>query len=101
LLPRFRRESEDEWPGFLRLMDERSRVVDLLLVERGEAGELWQQLAGGRRVRREESESHASGDIGGRLVRCASVALQLEHYDHPDATDQERADIEALRATAW
>jgi lincosamide nucleotidyltransferase A/C/D/E len=97
LLPQFRRESEEEWPGFLRLKDERGRVVDLLLVERREAGELWQQLAGGRRVRHKESETRASGSVGGRPVRCASVALQLEHHNHPQATDQDRADIEALR----
>jgi lincosamide nucleotidyltransferase A/C/D/E len=97
LLPQFRRESEEEWPGFLRLQDERGRVVDLLLVERSEAGELWQQLAGGRRVRHKESETRASGYVGGRAVQCASVALQLEHHNHPEATDQDRADIEALR----
>src|SRR2546429_9588763 len=66
LLPQFRRESVEEWPGFLRLRDERGRVVDLLLVGRSEAGELWQQLAGGRRVRRKESETRASGCVGGR-----------------------------------
>jgi lincosamide nucleotidyltransferase A/C/D/E len=26
LLPQFRRESEEEWPGFLRLKDERGRL---------------------------------------------------------------------------
>jgi lincosamide nucleotidyltransferase A/C/D/E len=86
LLPRFRRESEEERPGFLRLKDERDRVVDLLLVERSSAGELWQQLAGGGRVRYPEGETRASGHIGGRPVRCASVALQLEHHSHPNAT---------------
>jgi len=97
LLPQFRHESEEEWPGFLRLKDERGRVLDLLLVERSEAGELWQRLAGGRRVRHKESETRASGCIGGRPVRCASVALQLEHHNHPEATDQDRADIAALK----
>ena len=95
-LPHFRRESEEEWPGFRLLKDDRGRVVDLLLVQRSEAGELWQQLAGGRRLRHEEKESRASGYIGDRSVRCASVALQREHHDHPDATDQDRLDIEAL-----
>jgi len=96
LLPQFRRESKEEWPGFLLLKAERGGVVDLLLVQRSEAGELWQQLAGGRRLRHEESETRASGYIGGRRVRCASVALQLERHDHPDATDQDRLDIAAL-----
>jgi lincosamide nucleotidyltransferase A/C/D/E len=93
LLPQFRHESGES--GLL-LKDERGRVVDLLLVERSESGELCQQLAGGRRLRYEERETRASGFIGGRRVRCASVALQLEHHDHPDATDQDRLDIEAL-----
>jgi lincosamide nucleotidyltransferase A/C/D/E len=93
LLPQFRHESGES--GLL-LKDERGRVVDLLLVERSESGELWRQLAGGRRLRYEERETRASGFIGGRRVRCASVALQLEHHDHPDATDQDRLDIEAL-----
>jgi lincosamide nucleotidyltransferase A/C/D/E len=65
LLPRFQRVSEEEWPGFLLLMDERGRAVDLLLVERGEGGQLWQQLAAGRRVRHAGSETRASGYIGG------------------------------------
>jgi lincosamide nucleotidyltransferase A/C/D/E len=93
LLPQFLRESGES--GLL-LKDERGRVVDLLLVERSESGELWQQLPGGRRLRYEERETRASGFIGSRRVRCASVALQLEHHDHPDATDQDRLDIEAL-----
>jgi lincosamide nucleotidyltransferase A/C/D/E len=93
LLPQFRRESAES--GVL-LKDERGRVVDLLLVERSESGELWQQLAGGRRLCYEERETRASGFIGGRRVRCASVALQREHHDHPDATDQDRLDIEVL-----
>jgi lincosamide nucleotidyltransferase A/C/D/E len=96
LLPHFRRESAEEWPGFLLLKDERGRVVDLLFVERSEAGELWQQLAGERRLRHQESETHSSGYIGGRWVRCASLALQLKHHDHPDATDQDRLDLGAL-----
>jgi lincosamide nucleotidyltransferase A/C/D/E len=95
-LPQFRRESEEEWPGFLLLKDERGRAVDLLLVERSEGGQLWQQLAGGRRVRHAQSETRASGYIGGRPVRCASAALQREHHDHPDATDQDQVDIEVL-----
>ena len=93
LLPQFRHVSGES--GLL-LKDERGRVVDLLLVERSESGELWQQLAGERRLRYDERETRASGFIGGRSVRCASVALQLEHHDHPDATDQDRLDIEAL-----
>ena len=93
LLPQFRRESAES--GVL-LKDERFRVVDLLLVERSESGEFSQQLAGGRRLRYEERETRASGFIGGRKVRCASVALQLKHHNHPDATDQDRLDIEAL-----
>jgi len=45
LLPQFRRDdSEEEWPGFLLLKDERGRVVDLWLVERSQGGQLWQQL---------------------------------------------------------
>ena len=97
LLPQFRRDdSEEEWPGFLLLKDERGRVVDLWLVERSQGGQLWQQLAGGRRVSHAESETRATGYIGGRPVRCASVALQLEHLHHPQATDQDRADTEAL-----
>jgi hypothetical protein len=95
LLPRFQRVSEEEWPGFLLLKDERGRAVDLLLVERSE-GQLWQQLAAGRRVRHAETETRASGYIGGRPVQCASVALQREHHDHPDATDQDRVDIKVL-----
>jgi lincosamide nucleotidyltransferase A/C/D/E len=97
LLPQFRRESEEEWPGFLLLKDERGGVVDLLLVQRRQAGGLWQQLAGGRRLRYDESETRASGHIGGRRFRCASVALQLEHHNRPDATDQDRVDIEVLK----
>jgi lincosamide nucleotidyltransferase A/C/D/E len=93
LLPQFRREPAESG---VRLKDERDRVVDLLLVERSESGELWRQLPGGRRLRHKERETRASGLIGGRRVRCASVALQLEHHDHPDATDQDRLDIEAL-----
>ena len=93
LLPEFRHESGES--GLL-LKDERARVVDLLLVERSESGELWQQLAGGRRLLYDERETRAAGLIGGRRVRCASVALQREHHDHPDATDQDRLDIEAL-----
>jgi lincosamide nucleotidyltransferase A/C/D/E len=93
LLPQFRRESAES--GLL-LEDERGRVVDLLLVERSESGELCQRLPGGRQLRYEESETRASGFIGGRRVRCASVALQLVHHDHPDATDQDRLDIETL-----
>lgn len=96
LLPRFQRVSEEEWPGFLLLKDERGRAVDLLLVERGEGGQLWQQLAAGRRIHHAESETRASGHIGGRPVQCASVALQREHHDHPDATDQDRVDIKVL-----
>ncbi len=96
LLPQFRRESEEEWPGFLLLRDERGGVVDLLLVQPSGAGGLLQQLAGGRRLRYDETETRASGHIGGRRVRCASVALQLERHDHPDVTDQDRLDIEAL-----
>jgi lincosamide nucleotidyltransferase A/C/D/E len=93
LLPQFRRESAES--GVL-LKDERGRLVDLLLVERSEAGELWRQLPRGLRLRHDDSETHSSGYIGGRRVRCASIALQLEHHDHPDATDQDRLDIEAL-----
>jgi lincosamide nucleotidyltransferase A/C/D/E len=93
LLPQFRRESAES--GVL-LKDERGRVVDLLLVERSESGELSQQLAGGRGLRYEARGTRASGFIGGRRVRCASVALQREHHDHPDATDQDRLDIEVL-----
>jgi lincosamide nucleotidyltransferase A/C/D/E len=93
LLPQFRPESGESG---LQLKDERGRVVDLLLVERSESGELCQQLPGGRRLRYEERETRASGFIGGRRVRCASVALQLKHHDHPDATDQDRLDIDAL-----
>lgn len=96
LLPQFRREPEEEWPGFLILKDERGRAVDLWLVERSEGGQLWQQLAEGSRVRHAESETRASGYIGSRLVRCASAALQREHKIHPDATDYNRVDIEAL-----
>jgi lincosamide nucleotidyltransferase A/C/D/E len=96
LLPQFRRDSEEEWPGFLLLKDERGRAVDLLLVERSQGGQLWQQFAGGRRVSHAESETRATGYIGGRSVRCASVALQREHHNHPDATDQDRIDIEML-----
>jgi lincosamide nucleotidyltransferase A/C/D/E len=92
LLPQFRRELEDV--SFYE--DERGRAVDLLLVERSEAGQLRQQLPGGRRVRYPESETHASGYIGGRPVRCASVALQRERHNHPDATDQDRVDMEIL-----
>jgi lincosamide nucleotidyltransferase A/C/D/E len=91
LLPQFRRESEEA--SYYK--DERGRAVDLLLVERSQTGQL-QQVAGGRRVRYAESETHASGYIGGRPVRCASVALQRERHDHPDATDQDRVDIEVL-----
>ena len=92
LLPQFRRESEEA--SYFK--DERGRAVDLLLVERSPTGELRQQLAGGRRVHYAESETHASGYIGGRLVRCASVALQRERHNHPDATDQDGVDIEVL-----
>ena len=91
LLPQFRRESEEA--SYYK--DERGRAVDLLLVERSQTGQL-QQVAEGRRVRYAESETHASGYIGGRPVRCASVALQRERHDHPDATDQDRVDIEVL-----
>jgi lincosamide nucleotidyltransferase A/C/D/E len=94
LLPQFRRESAKS--GVL-LKDERGRVVDLFLVKRSGSGELWRQLAGGRRLRYEERETRASGSIGGRRVRCASAALQLKHHDHPDATDQDRLDLEALK----
>src|SRR5262245_30960398 len=92
LLPQFRRESEEA--SYYK--DERGRAVDLLLVEHSEVRQLRQQLTGGRRVRYAESETHASGYIGGRPVRCASVALQREHHNHPDATDQDRLDIEVL-----
>jgi lincosamide nucleotidyltransferase A/C/D/E len=92
LLPQFRRESEEA--SFYT--DERGRAVDLLLVERREAGQFRQQLPGGRRLRYAESETRASGYIGGRPVRCASVALQRQHRDRPDATDQDREDIEIL-----
>lgn len=93
LLLEFRRESEDA--SFYT--DERGRAVDLLLVERTAAGQLQQKLPGGRRIRYRESETHASGSIGGRRVRCASVGLQRAHHDHPDATDQDRMDIELLK----
>lgn len=93
LLPQFRRESAES--GLL-LKDERGHVVDLLLVERSEAGELWQQLPGRRRLCYEERETRASGFIGDRRVRCASLTLQLKHHDHPDATDQDRLGLEAL-----
>ena len=92
LLPQFRRESEEA--SYFK--DERGRAVDLLLVERSPTGELRQQLAGGRRVHYAESETHASGYIGGRRVRCASIALQRERHSHPAATHQDRVDIEVL-----
>lgn len=92
LLPQFRRESEEA--SFLT--DERGRAVDLLLVERSSTGELRQRLPGGRRFHYAESETHAAGSICGRPVRCASVALQRERHSHPDATDQDRVDIEVL-----
>ena len=95
LLPHFSQKESGE-SGGLFLTDELDRVVDLLLIERSDSGELWRQLAGGRRLRHEEMETRASGLIGGRTVRCASVALQRQHHDHPDATDQDRLDIEAL-----
>ena len=95
LLPHFSQKESGE-SGGLFLTDELDRVVDLLLIERSDTGELWRQLAGGRRLRHEEMETRASGLIGGRTVRCASVALQRQHHDHPDATDQDRLDIEAL-----
>jgi lincosamide nucleotidyltransferase A/C/D/E len=95
LLPQFSQKEPGEGGG-LFLTDGRGRVVDLLLIERSESGELWRQLAGGRRLRHEERETRAAGLIGGRRVRCASVALQREHHGHPDATDQDRLDIEAL-----
>jgi lincosamide nucleotidyltransferase A/C/D/E len=92
LLPGFRRESEEA--SFYT--DERGRAVDLLLVECTPAGQLRQKLPGGRRLHYEESETHALGYIDGRSVRCASVVLQRAHHDHPDATDQDRLDIEVL-----
>jgi lincosamide nucleotidyltransferase A/C/D/E len=92
LLPQFRRESQEA----SYVVDELGRAVDLLLVERSQAGQLRQHLAGGRRVRYAESDTHASGYIGGRPVRCASVALQRERHNHADATDQDRVDIEVL-----
>lgn len=92
LLPQFRRESENA--SFYT--DERGRAVDLMLVERSQAGQFEQQLPEGGRLRYAESETHASGYIGGRLVRCASVALQREHRNRPNATDQDRADVDVL-----
>lgn len=92
LLPQFRRESEKA--SFYT--DERGRAVDLMLVERSQPGQFEQQLPEGGRLRYAESETHASGCIGGRLVRCATVALQREHHNRPNATDQDRTDVEVL-----
>jgi lincosamide nucleotidyltransferase A/C/D/E len=99
LLPQFRRESEQascesEQASFYT--DERGRAVDLMLVERSQAGQFEQQLPEGGRLRYAESETHASGCIGGRVVRCATVALQREHRNRPNATDQDRTDVEVL-----
>jgi hypothetical protein len=93
LLPQFRRESEKA--SFYT--DERGRAVDLMLVERSQAGRQFeQQLPEGGRLRYAESETHASGCIGGHPVRCATVALQREHRNRPNATDQDRTDVEVL-----
>jgi lincosamide nucleotidyltransferase A/C/D/E len=92
LLPQLRRESEKA--SFYT--DERGRAVDLMLVERSQAGQFEQQLPEGGRLRYAESETHASGCIGGRLVRCATVALQREHRNRPNATDQDRTDVAVL-----
>src|SRR5512133_3229816 len=73
LLPQFRRESEKA--SFYT--DERGRAVDLMLVERSQAGHLEQQLPEGRRLRYAESETHASGCIGGRLVRCLTASRRV------------------------
>jgi lincosamide nucleotidyltransferase A/C/D/E len=93
LLPQFRRESQEA--SFYT--DNRGRAVDLMVVERSRAGEFQQQLPEGGQLRYAEKETHASGSIGGRLVRCATVALQREHRNHPNATDQDRMDMEILK----
>ena len=92
LLPQFRRESGEA--SFYT--DKRGRAVDLILVDRSQAGEFQQQLPEGGQLRYAERETRAAGYIGGRLVRCATVALQREHRNHPNATDQDRTDIEIL-----
>lgn len=92
LLPQFRRESEEA--SFYT--DECGRAVDLMVVDRSRVGEFKQQLPEGGQLRYAERETHASGYIGGRLVRCATVALQREHRDHANATAQDRMDIEIL-----
>jgi lincosamide nucleotidyltransferase A/C/D/E len=92
LLPEFQRESEDA--SFYT--DERGRAVDLMLVDRSQAGEFQQQLPEGGHLRYAEKETRGSGYIGGRLVRCATGALQREHRNHANATEQDRMDIEIL-----
>jgi lincosamide nucleotidyltransferase A/C/D/E len=94
LLPQFRRESEES--SFYT--DQRGRAVDLMLVERSQTGELQQHLPEGGWLRYAESDTHASGYIGGRRVRCASVALQRERRDRPGCTNQDRMDLEVLES---
>jgi lincosamide nucleotidyltransferase A/C/D/E len=97
-LPDFRRASEDEYPGFVVLVDPAGRRLDLLLLaDEGEGG-YRQRLAGGGTIDYARDETEATGAIAGRPVRCASLALQLREHERPEADEVDRRDAAALRA---
>jgi lincosamide nucleotidyltransferase A/C/D/E len=95
-LPQFHRESEEEWPRFLLLADDGDRIVDLLLVDVSASGQFRQRLAEGGELYIDARDTCARGSIGGRSVRCASLALQRLRHQHPDASGQGRFDIEVV-----
>jgi lincosamide nucleotidyltransferase A/C/D/E len=94
---RFRRRGDDEYPGFVILEDELGRTLDLLLLEDQSGAEFRQRLRSGRVVTYPLVETTASGRIGGREVRCVSVAFQIRERERVDADEVDRGDLRLLQ----
>jgi lincosamide nucleotidyltransferase A/C/D/E len=72
--------------------------VDLHPIVWGPSGAGVQTGLDGERFDYPSGSLNAEGEIGGRLVRCGTPALQLTFHEHYEPRDHDRRDMAALAA---
>jgi lincosamide nucleotidyltransferase A/C/D/E len=96
VFPEFERVHGDHWPGAFVLRDARGRELDFHPLEFDEGGNGWQTGTDGRSHLWSREALAAHGRIGGRPVRCTSVAFQMDSHLYPGYDDVDWDDVRVL-----